>query len=307
MGQTPRMISNDYVYSITQRAVDRTFLFLPNIEVKNIIGSSAARAMLKHPVNLFWLDYNINHEHMGIGPVSDSPEDFTHMIRFVQTFHQMVAVSLNKLYTREGAVFGAKSHHTPCLDNESAFNQLLYSMTNPVKDNLVDKMSHWKGFSSYNYLAKGEAPKFTFIDNEAYNKRKNKKTPKTAFTKIIYLHFSPLPSLGNYSKGKQQSILRKAVREKEQYFRDRRTSENKKVAGIIKLNKLTHRDRPKTEPEKSKKPICHTSDINLLNKFKQKLKFFIDAYLESSKLYRNGHFHVQFPRGSLRPPLIESV
>ena len=64
MGMHPRWIKEGSVYSLTQRTVDRQFLFRPDPVVENIIGASAARALKKHPVNLHWLDVNINHETM---------------------------------------------------------------------------------------------------------------------------------------------------------------------------------------------------------------------------------------------------
>ena len=45
MGAHPRWIKEGSVYSITQRTVDRMFLFLPSPVLRNIVGACAARAL----------------------------------------------------------------------------------------------------------------------------------------------------------------------------------------------------------------------------------------------------------------------
>jgi hypothetical protein len=59
MGMHPRWIKEGSVYSLTQRTVDRQFLFRPDPVVENIIGASAARALKKHPVFLHWVSRSI--------------------------------------------------------------------------------------------------------------------------------------------------------------------------------------------------------------------------------------------------------
>ena len=42
MGMHPRWIKEEFVYSLTQRTIDSSFLFKPDPVVKNIIGASGA-------------------------------------------------------------------------------------------------------------------------------------------------------------------------------------------------------------------------------------------------------------------------
>ena len=75
MGNRPKMFRDNFVYSETQRTVDRAFLFKPDEATRNLIGASAGRAQRKHPVKIYWLEFNINHLHRGIAPLSISPKD----------------------------------------------------------------------------------------------------------------------------------------------------------------------------------------------------------------------------------------
>ncbi len=62
MGRRIRRVKAKAIHSEVQRTVDRQFFFLPNEEIRQLIGSSAGRALVKNPVKLFWLDVNINHK-----------------------------------------------------------------------------------------------------------------------------------------------------------------------------------------------------------------------------------------------------
>jgi len=80
MGMHPRWYRAGSAYSQTQRTIDRQFFFKPDPVVRNIIGASAARAQRKHPVRIYWLEFNTNHEQCGIAPLSDSQEDLTNIL-----------------------------------------------------------------------------------------------------------------------------------------------------------------------------------------------------------------------------------
>jgi len=61
-------------------------LFKPDSAVRNIVGASAARAQNKHPVKLYWLDYNINHEQIALSPISSSQEHLDNVVNFKLLF-----------------------------------------------------------------------------------------------------------------------------------------------------------------------------------------------------------------------------
>ncbi|MBN2718779.1 MAG: hypothetical protein JXX14_23230 [Deltaproteobacteria bacterium] len=240
MGMHPRWIQADKVYAQTQRTVDRQFLFKPDPFVRNCIGASAVRAQQKHPVKIFWLEYNINHEQNGIAPLSDSFEDLNHLVLFKQTFHRILARELNKYYDREGALFSTPPRTVPCLDNPSLEQQFFYAMTNPVKDGLVDRISHWKGFSSYPQLAHGKDEVFTWINRTAWH-RAQKKKPLQTYAQSGRIEYTPLPSLAHMKPGQRETYIRREVRIIEQHCRIEREKTNQKPMSANKLNKIDPR------------------------------------------------------------------
>ena len=102
MAKRPRWLRSDTAYCETQRTVDRQFFFKPDTTVRNIIGACAGRAQMKYPVKLYWLDFNINHKHDGMAPISDSLEHLENLVKFDQLFNSLVAREINRYLDREG-------------------------------------------------------------------------------------------------------------------------------------------------------------------------------------------------------------
>ena len=303
MGMHPRWIQADKVYAQTQRTIDRQFLFKPDPVVRNIIGASAVRAQQKHPVHIYWLEFNINHEQNGIAPLSDSFEDLNNVVRFKQTFHKILVYELNVHHDREGGMFSTPPRTVPCLDNPSLEQQFFYALTNPVKDGLVDKISHWKGFSSYDHLAHGKDEVFTWFDRTQWH-RDGKKETLQFYLRSGRLKYTPLPSLAHMKPGERESYIRREVRAIEKSCREEREENSQKVMSSNRLAQLDPRDRPKTRPPRTKKPLCHCSCPERAKKYELQLLSFLDAYDRASTLYRSGNHAVAFPSGSYKPPLI---
>jgi hypothetical protein len=309
MSRIPRRYHGNIVLSETQRTVDRQFLFKPDEVVKNIIGSSAGRALKLHPVKIYWLDFNINHKHIGRAPLSDSPKDLENLVMFDQMFNSLVARGINKLIDREGAVFSSRNRSAEVLDNESLESQLLYAVTNPVTDGLVQKTSHWKGVSSYKQLSTGEVDTYTYINWTVWHREGgvlNTKPPGEYLEKVK-VKLSPLPSWEKYSSHKRQSMFRRLVRNHEQLLRKKNRQEGRRVMGSGHLRKLDYRERPLKKKEKTAQPMCHASRYDRKKEHEQEMREYRQAYMKASALYRMGFYETEFPEGSFRPPLLKIV
>jgi hypothetical protein len=306
MGMHPRWIKNGSVYSQTQRTIDRNFLFKPDPVVRNIIGASAARAQDTHPVKIYWLEFNINHEQNGIGPIDGTQEALTNVVRFKQTFHRLIAEEINRYLEREGAVFSSASRDVECVDTESVHERFEYALTNPVKDGLVDRVAQWEGFSSYGALAKGENPVYTYVDRTAWHKAggERSKKPLESFRKSIRITYTPLPGMENMRPDQREAHIRRRCRELEKSFREKRGGP---AMSKSRMAKLDHRDRPKGRPTRTPKPVCHAASHEAAQAYIESFKKFLTAYKIASASYRSGCLEVEFPLGSFKPPLIEAA
>ena len=305
MANRPRWFKARSAYSAVQRTVDRQFLFKPDETTRNIIGSAAGRALEKFPVKIYWLDFNINHKHSSFAPLSDSPEHIQNLVKFQQMFNSLVARGLNKHFGREGALYSTRNRITEVVDDASLEQQLIYAVTNPVKDGLVERAAHWKGFSSYKQLATGEVERFQYVDWATwYREGKRKKKPPQAFVKIVEVKLTPIPSWEGMSEDKRQARFRRLIREDEQRCKEGLEGEGRGVMGPMKLAKLDHRERPKSPAKRTPQPLCHSSTAEGAKKYEKTWRAFLDQYYSASKMWLKGEYGVEFPLGSFKPPLI---
>jgi len=305
MANRPRCFKADSNYSAVQRTVDRQFLFKPDETTRNIIGSAAGRALDKFPVKIHWLDFNINHKHNSFAPLSDSPEHIQNLVKFEQMFNSLVARGLNKHFGREGALYSTRNRITEVVDDASLEQQLIYAVTNPVKDGLVERVAHWKGFSSYRQLATGEVERFQYIDWAAwYREGKGKKKSPQAFVKSVEVRLTPIPSWEDMAEHKRQARFRRLVRKEEQRCREDLERESRAVMGPAKLAKLDHRDRPKSPAKRTPRPLCHSSTAEGAKEYERTWRDFLDRYYYASGMWMKGEYGVEFPSGSFKAPLI---
>ncbi len=309
MSNLPRWIKADAAYAEVQRTVDRCFLFKPDETVRQIIGASAGRALERFPVKLFWLDFNINHKQDGLAPLSAAPEHIQNVARFHQMFNSLTAVGLNKLFGREGSLYSSRNRSKEAVDDMSLEQQLFYAATNPAKDGLVDRVSHWKGYSSYKQLATGEVEKFHYIDWSAWHRAGGKKSKKkpAAFIKTVTVELSPLPAWEQMPPQKRQAHFRREVRKLEQAFRQQRLKAARPAMGKRKLEKLDPRDRPNTPAIHTRAPLCHASTKEGAAAYREELQKFLDEYWHASEMWLRGIYDVEFPAGSYRPPDIRAA
>ncbi|MDJ0766629.1 MAG: hypothetical protein QNJ97_26890 [Myxococcota bacterium] len=309
MTNIPRWIRGDGVYCEVQRTVDRAFLFRPDETVRQIIGASAGRALLKFPVKLFWLDMNVNHKQNGIAPLSNQPEHIQNYARFHQMFNSLIARGINKYLDREGPLFSSRNRSTEAVDDASLEQQFLYAVTNPVKDGLVDRIAHWKGFSSYKQLATGEVEKFTYIDWTAWHKAggKNSKKSPTQFTKTVSVELTPLPGLEDMPAHKRQAHFRREIRQLEQHYRKQRERDGRTTMSKARLERLDPRDKPQTPFVRTRKPVCHASTKEAADEYREMLRAFLDQYWYASGMWLRGAENIAFPKGSFKPPDIRAA
>jgi len=306
MARRPRRFTPEAAFCEVQRTVDRQFLFKPDDTIRNIIGAAAGRAQKRFPVKLYWLDFNINHKQTGKAALSSSPEHIQNLVRFDQLFNSLVARGINRLLRREGPLYSTRNRSEEALDDASLEQQLLYAVTNPVKDGLVDRAAHWKGVSSYSQLATGVPDRYTYIDWTAWHRaggERSKKLP-TAFTRTVEVELSPIPAWEGLPAHKRQALFRRRVREMEQDYREQREGEGRRVMGKRKLEKLDPRARPRTAKPRTRQPLVHASTIAGRREFEAGWRAYLEAYYYASGLYLQGVPDVEFPAGSFRPPII---
>jgi hypothetical protein len=331
MGGRIRIVEPNLVYSATQRCNDRLFLFRPDHNPRNpllhidcpvealdpaspmlpvpstinVIGASAARAQVLDPLDLCWLEGNLNHLHDGVLP---GPDQVENVAPFFRDFLSGVARGTNRLLQRANHVFGGRTRVQPCLDLPSAEQQLVYALTNAVKDGLVERVSESPFFSTYRHLAFGEPLEFWRIDWAGYweagGTRKKNHAPKD-YLRWERLALAPLPGWECLTIHQRQARVRVLVRGVEEEIAERRRCEGRGLVGVPRLYTLSPFERPKTLPDDGPQPLCHSSDPEARRDFKRRWREILREHRKASIDYRAGNHEREFPQGTYRPPIVK--
>lgn len=139
----PRQIVPGRVYLITRRCTQRQFLLRPDQETNNAFIYCLGYSALRCGVKIVAFIANSNHYHAVVVDVEGRlPE-------LLESFHKLLAKHQNVLRRRsENFWSSSQSSVVELVGAEDVFAKVVYTLTNPVKDHLVERAHHWPGASS---------------------------------------------------------------------------------------------------------------------------------------------------------------
>jgi putative transposase len=139
----PREVLPGRSYMITRRCTQRQFLMRPDAETNNAFIYCLAVAAQGSGIEVLFTIATSNHHHTGIyDPTGNYPQ-------FIEHFHKMFAKCQNALRGRRENFWSSEQTSVVLLvDPNDVIAKLTYAVSNPVKDQLVEKAHHWPGVSS---------------------------------------------------------------------------------------------------------------------------------------------------------------
>src|SRR3954447_6932906 len=139
----PRQVLPGMTYMITRRCTQRQFLMRPDRETNNAFIYCLAVAAARHGIQVLFTVAMSNHHHTGIrDPRGNYPE-------FIEHFHKLFAKCQNALRGRwENFWSSEQTSVVRLVDAADVIEKMVYALTNPVKDALVEKAKDWPGVSS---------------------------------------------------------------------------------------------------------------------------------------------------------------
>ena len=333
MSNLIRLLEPNVVYSVVQTTVDRTFSFAPNHDpahpllargcplesldpespivpvpsIINIVGAAAARTMELSPIDLHALELSSTHQHE-VQSAKDG--DVAAMPEFWRNFHAKVARDVNRLRDREGHLYAGPSRVTPCATDANAMQQLVYALTNPVKDGLVDRVRHSPFFSTYRAQALGEPLRYWDIEWERYWEAGgpfNTRLSPKQFMLWRTLEITPLLHLAGMPAHRRQTLIRNAVEDVEIETADQLEREGRVFCPVSRHFETDFRSRPATPRVSGRKPLIHASTRAERDAYRDKLRDVLRAYVPASIAFRSGCYDVDFPSGTFRPPLTKPI
>ncbi|MFO7565789.1 MAG: hypothetical protein R6X02_24310 [Enhygromyxa sp.] len=129
----------------TRRCLGRTLLISPGkhaAKIANFIGYCLAHAAAKYGIAIHASVWMSNHHH------TDLTDPDGNLVPFKQLLHSTVARGLNALRKRNGTFWGGgKPCDTRRSTDDDSLGDLVYTLTNPVKDGLVKWARLWPAHS----------------------------------------------------------------------------------------------------------------------------------------------------------------
>jgi hypothetical protein len=334
VGSRIRRFEVGVVYSVAIRCNDREFLFRPNHDpanplleagcaprsldpkndlvprqsVINLVGACLGRALAKHPIRIHWFECNLDHLHVGFSVDDEAMRE--NVVPFFRMVESGIARQTNRLWARENHVFGERYRATPCLDDDAAEQQMIYALTNAVKDGQVERVAKSPFFSTAAWHrvdgASAGPHRYWYFDYASWwRKGGPRKTNRLKdFLAWIEIEIAPLPHLRALTAHQRQTRLRHQLRKIELTTAERLAAEGRTAVGFETLRRLDPRDRPRNPKTSGRQPLCHASEPAARMMFKREWREFLREYRRASIDYQVGYHGREFPEGSYRPPLI---
>jgi len=258
----------------------------PDKETSNAFIYCLAVSAAKFRIGVVGFGTMSNHYH---AVVVDPEGCFPH---FLQYFHRIFAVHQNVLRGRWEAFWAP--HEQPSvvvlLRGSDLVDKLVYAITNPVKDGLVDKLEHWPGAACLPSLTSGKAlsasrPKRYF--------REEGLLPESATLEFVASPFHSDMLHSEWAKLVQDSVDREV-----QTIRERRIKAGIRVVGAKAVLARHWNDAPTShEPRREMNPHVACRDKWRRIEALQRNRAFLDAYREARRDWLNGEKDVEFPFG----------
>lgn len=282
----PRAIFAQRCYLITRRCSERRFFMRPDKETNNAFIYCLAVSSQRFGIGVVGFGTMSNHYHAVIVDNEGCLPDF------LQFFHRIFAVHQNVLRGRWEAFWAP--HEQPSVVElfrpDDLLEKLVYSITNPVNDGLVDKVEHWPGAGCLPTLDAGTGliatrPGRFFRDNGPF--------PDSAC-----LELSPSPFHTEFSRAEWAKLVNDQVESSVQKTRNKRIRSGVCVVGAKGILAQHWDGAPKSlEPRRTMNPHVACRDKWRRIEALQRNRTFLDSYRDARLAWMTGAKNVEFPAG----------
>lgn len=238
----PRQVLAGTDYMFTRRCTQRQFLMRPDKETTQAYLYCLAVAAEKHGIEVYFAVAMSNHHHLGGRDTRGNFPDF------LQYLHRLFAVHQNALRGRwENFWSSEQTSAVRLVDGTSCLEKMVYALTNPVKDDLVDRAHHWPGFSSLRASLTGATltvrrPRHFF-------------SPEGRLPETARIRFARPPGCEHMTQDEFAAFLTSQVGEVERECVERRQSEGKRILGRREVRRQRCSDSPTSqEPRRRLNP-----------------------------------------------------
>jgi REP element-mobilizing transposase RayT len=282
----PRQVIPGCDYMITRRCSERRFFLRPDQETNNAFVYCLALAVQRAKVELAFALAMTNHYHAGIhDPEGNFPI-------FTEHFHGLLARCLNSRLGRFENFWSSEPTSVVQLTEiDDVLDKMVYTFTNPIAADLVDRVDEWPGVSTFHNTISGEAltatrPKHFFRDDSGM--------PETVAVPIVRPR-----AFAGLAQNEWADLVVERVRAKENEHRRERA-----IKGRTVLGRNAVLNQAPLECPSSHAPHFHLSPrVAAKNKWARieallRNRIFAEKYRAAFKAHVAGLASVVFPFGT---------
>jgi len=305
MGQDLRLEDGESASFITARTVNSTLWFQNNKALENKILAHLAKYQEKYSVDIYAFVMMSNHYHL----LANFP--LNNRAAFMRDLNSAFS-RLTRSHVKEfegGALFGRRYRPQAVILEEDYEQTFVYAALNPVNSGLVETLSDYPGYNSYQDAILGEDLEFTLVNQREFHdkRRYNKNLKVEDFTKTYTLKYARLPGYEHMPIYDYQETMFKKIEIRRIEIVQKRRTAGKGFAGT----KILLNTKPGTKPQTTKtstrdsvRPlvicVCEKTKKAYLEKYFNVRQAFTEAF----KAIRKGIKNALFPPGTYHPPLM---
>lgn len=270
---------------VTRRCTQRQFLLRPDADTTQAFLYCLAFAAKGTGIDVVAFLAHTNHHHTIV------IDHEGRLPQFLETFHKLVAKHQNALRGRwENFWASEPTSVVELVDADDVVNKMVYALTNPVKDHMVERADQWPGASSLRANLEGDT---ISVRRPWRFFRKDGGMPES-----LSISCRRPPGLEGLHRDEWRGRLREAIRTVERMAAGERRALGKSVLGRQQVLRQRPASRPNSpEPRRGLNPRVSASSKWARMEAIQRNKVFLAAYRVARNLWQAGKQAV-FPQGT---------
>ncbi len=235
-----RAVFGKSFYLITRRCTQRQFLLRPDEDTNNNFLYCLAEAAQRYDIEVIVTSAMSNHHHTVVF------DRWGRINQFTEHFHKMFARCQNARWGRSENLWASGPvSKVKLIKPRDVMAKIVYAVTNPVKDFLVDTVAHWPGVNSL-YPLLNDKPMHAYRPHRFF--RVDGPMPAEVTLRCVVP-----PELGDGEAIRHS--LRERVAKVENHFKERRARTGRPVLGRQRVLRQSWRESPSSnEPRRDLRP-----------------------------------------------------
>lgn len=285
----PRQIIPGSTYMLTRRTCRREYRLLPSREENELFGYALAVCSKRYGVKVHQAVCMLNHYHI------DATDPEGRMPDFQRDFDSLMAKVVNTEQGRQEAMWSSqRASQVSLVEPHDIWRKLVYTLVNPAKAGLVDKLNQWPGFKTRPVDVTRppqvfRRPKLRFF------------TEHSTMPEEATLELTVPEALGDIALGAYAQELQRQVAVEEAKLRAERRAQGKRVKGVRAIMQVGHYDSPETEATiGGRDPAIAAKRTPVRVKALRALRAFRDEYRSALAKWLKHEGPVTFPYGTFQ-------